>query len=107
MLAAPSDRCRLWPLALLLIASVLVLIATASAAEREAADTLSIGDKVTISVFGQTDLSGDFVLDGAGAVNMPLAGRIRIAGLSAPEAEARIRSALMDAFMRAIRREED
>ncbi|MFO4987038.1 SLBB domain-containing protein, partial [Salmonella enterica subsp. enterica serovar 1,4,[5],12:i:-] len=35
-----------------------------------------------------------------GAVNMPLAGRIRIAGLSAPEAEARIRSALMDGYLR-------
>jgi len=89
-----------WPLVLSLLASVLLLIATASAAEREAAETLSIGDKVTISVFGQTDLSGDFVLDGSGAVNMPLAGRIRIAGLSAPEAEARIRSALMDGYLR-------
>lgn len=90
----------LWPLVLSLLASVLLLVATASAAEREAAETLSIGDKVTISVFGQTDLSGDFVLDGSGAVNMPLAGRIRIAGLSAPEAEARIRSALMDGYLR-------
>ncbi|MGE7470198.1 polysaccharide biosynthesis/export family protein [Bosea sp. NPDC003192] len=99
-LAAPSERRRLGPFVLALIACVLVLIATASAAEREAADTLSIGDKVTISVFGQTDLSGDFVLDGSGAVNMPLAGRIRIAGLSAPEAEARIRSALMDGYLR-------
>lgn len=101
--SAHADRSRsrrLWPLVLALIASVLVLIATASAADREAADTLSIGDKVTISVFGQTDLSGDFVLDGSGAVNMPLAGRIRIAGLSAPEAEARIRSALMDGYLR-------
>jgi polysaccharide export outer membrane protein len=73
---------------------------SASAAEREAAETLAIGDKVTISVFGQSDLSGDFVLDGAGAVNMPLAGRIRIGGLTAPEAEGRIRSALMDGYLR-------
>lgn len=99
-LAVRPERQRLWPLVLALLAAALVLIATASAAERDAADTLSIGDKVTISVFGQTDLSGDFVLDGSGAVNMPLAGRIRIAGLSAPEAEARIRSALMDGYLR-------
>lgn len=94
------ERQRLWPLVLALLVSAFILAATVSAAEREAADTLSIGDKVTISVFGQTDLSGDFVLDGSGAVNMPLAGRIRIAGLSAPEAEARIRSALMDGYLR-------
>ena len=100
VLAQPPRPPRLWPLALVLMAWALILIATAPAAEREAADTLSIGDKVTISVFGQSDLSGDFVLDGSGAVNMPLAGRIRIAGLSAPEAEARIRSALMDGYLR-------
>jgi polysaccharide export outer membrane protein len=73
---------------------------TLSAAERDAAETLSIGDKVTISVFGQTDLSGDFVLDGSGAVNMPLAGRVKVAGLTALEAEARIRSALMDGYLK-------
>lgn len=99
-LAVRAERKQLWPLVVALLAALLLLIATASAAERDAADTLSIGDKVTISVFGQTDLSGDFVLDGSGAVNMPLAGRIRIAGLSAPEAEARIRSALMDGYLR-------
>ncbi|MCO5090973.1 polysaccharide biosynthesis/export family protein [Bosea sp. (in: a-proteobacteria)] len=64
------------------------------------AETLSIGDKVTVSVFGQADLSGDFVLDAAGAVNMPLAGRIRIAGLTVPDAERRIRGALMDGYLR-------
>lgn len=99
-LAVPSGRHWLRPLILALVAWALILVVTVSAAEREAADTLSIGDKVTISVFGQSDLSGDFVLDGSGAVNMPLAGRIRIAGLSAPEAEARIRSALMDGYLR-------
>lgn len=78
----------------------LLLPIAAMAAEREAVETLSIGDKVTVSVFGQSDLSGDFVLDGAGAVNMPLAGRIRIAGLSVPDAEMRIRTALMDGYLR-------
>lgn len=86
---------------MLLVAVLLLLPASAaSAADREATETLAIGDKVTISVFGQADLSGDFVLDGAGAVNMPLAGRIRIAGMTAPDAEARIRSALMDGYLR-------
>jgi len=96
--SAPFGRRGLWHLALL--ALLLFVAPSASAAEREAAETLSIGDKVTISVFGQSDLSGDFVLDGAGVVNMPLAGRIRIAGLTALEAEARIRSSLMDGYLR-------
>lgn len=93
-------RYRFWSLLMALLTAALLLTSAGSAAERDAADTLSIGDKVTISVFGQTDLSGDFVLDGAGAINMPLAGRIRIAGLTAPEAEGRIRSALMEGYLR-------
>ena len=95
-----SGRCGLWCSLLTLLAFLFLKVPSASTAEREAAETLAIGDKVTISVFGQTDLSGDFVLDGAGAVNMPLAGRIRIGGLTVPGAEGRIRSALMDGFLR-------
>jgi polysaccharide export outer membrane protein len=91
---------HLWHLLLVLCAFMLFMAPTLSAAERDAAETLSIGDKVTISVFGQTDLSGDFVLDGSGAVNMPLAGRIRVAGLTALEAESRIRTALMDGYLK-------
>jgi polysaccharide export outer membrane protein len=87
-------------LLLVLCAFMLFMAPPLSAAEREAAETLSIGDKVTISIFGQADLSGDFVLDGSGMVNMPLAGRIRVAGLTALEAEARIRSALMDGYLK-------
>lgn len=101
--ARGADRSRqfgLWRVLLVLSAIMILMAQTLSAAERDAAETLSIGDKVTISVFGQTDLSGDFVLDGAGAVNMPLAGRIKVAGLTAMEAEARIRSALMDGYLK-------
>jgi len=72
----------------------------AGAVERDVGETLSIGDKVTVSVFGQADLSGDFVLDGSGSVQMPLVGRIKIAGLTPPEAEARIRAGLSDGYIR-------
>jgi polysaccharide export outer membrane protein len=78
----------------------LLLPVPAQAAEQEAAEMLSVGDKVTVSVFGQPDLSGDFVLEGSGAVNMPLAGRIQVAGLTVRDAEARIRGALMDGYLR-------
>jgi polysaccharide export outer membrane protein len=72
----------------------------AGANERGVGETLTIGDKVTVSVFGQADLSGDFVLDGTGSVQMPLVGRIPIAGLTPPEAEARIRAGLADGYLR-------
>lgn len=71
-----------------------------AASPAEEPERLSIGDKVTVQVFGQGDLSGDFVIDGAGMVQMPLVGRIPVAGLTAPQAETRIRDGLMDGFVR-------
>lgn len=71
-----------------------------AASPAEEPERLSIGDKVTVQVFGQGDLSGDFVIDGAGMVQMPLVGRIPVAGLTAPQAESRIRDGLMDGFVR-------
>lgn len=94
--ARPSKAC-LWLHALLLAGSLLLsAIAPSLATDNAPSETLVIGDKVTVSVFGQADLSGDFTIDGAGVLHMPLAGRIPIAGLSGPEAELRIRQALTD-----------
>ena len=96
-------------LGLLLLAILLVLFplgaAAAGPAERAQPispqeETLSVGDKVTVSVFGQADLSGDFVLDGTGSVQMPLIGRIAIAGLTPQQAENRIRDGLTDGYLR-------
>jgi polysaccharide export outer membrane protein len=100
---------RRFMLGLLLLALLLVLFplgaAAAGPAERAQPispqeETLSVGDKVTVSVFGQADLSGDFVLDGTGSVQMPLVGRIAIAGLTPQQAENRIRDGLTDGYLR-------
>lgn len=103
--AAPAFR--RFALGLLLLALFLVLsplhALAAGPAERAQAsqdETLSVGDKVTVSVFGQADLSGDFVLDGTGSVQMPLIGRIAIAGLTPQQAENRIRDGLTDGYLR-------
>lgn len=45
--------------------------------------TLESGDKVRITVFGETDLSGEYELDGSGYVRLPLVGQVKAAGLSA------------------------
>lgn len=103
--AAPSPRSRLAAiralmLRLLLAAALMPAGMNARAAEGDAAERLTIGDKVTVSIFGQPDLSGDFVLDGRGDVHVPLVGRVRIVGLTPPEAEQRIRSALAEGYLR-------
>jgi polysaccharide export outer membrane protein len=43
---------------------------------------LGSGDLVRVTVFRQTDLSGQFRLDGDGHLALPLAGEIRAGGLT-------------------------
>ena len=51
---------------------------------------LGPGDKLRITVFNETDLSGDFSLDGQGYVRLPLLGQIQASGLTSFALESRI-----------------
>ena len=51
---------------------------------------LGPGDQLRVIVFGQEDLSGDFEIDGAGLVSLPLIGKIRVGGRTLAEAESAI-----------------
>lgn len=61
--------------------------------------TLSSGDQVKITVFGQDDLSGQFDVDGSGTFSMPLIGQVSAEGLTIPELEARIADSLSDGYL--------
>lgn len=61
--------------------------------------TLSSGDQVRITVFGQADLSGQFEVDGAGTVSMPLIGQVNVEGLTVPQLENRISELLADGYL--------
>ncbi|MEI9984564.1 MAG: polysaccharide biosynthesis/export family protein [Aliidongia sp.] len=52
-------------------------------------DRLRPGDTVTITVFGQEELTGDQVIDAHGEVSVLLAGRTKIAGMTPAEAESK------------------
>jgi len=54
---------------------------------------LGTGDKLRITVFNETDLSGDFTVDGQGYVRLPLLGQLRAAGLTSFALESRISDA--------------
>ena len=43
---------------------------------------LDVGDKVKVTVYGESDLSGDFQIDGAGNVGMPMIGDVHAAGMT-------------------------
>ena len=48
---------------------------------------LAPGDKVRVTVFGEDKLSGEYQIDNAGSLSLPLAGTIRGAGLTKTELE--------------------
>jgi protein involved in polysaccharide export with SLBB domain len=48
---------------------------------------LQPGDKIKVTVYGEDKLSGDFQLDQAGQISLPLAGTIKAQGLTQTELE--------------------
>ncbi|MFZ4068719.1 MAG: polysaccharide biosynthesis/export family protein [Caulobacterales bacterium] len=60
---------------------------------------LGSGDKVRIIVFGQTDLSGEFSLDGSGAISIPLIGKIDALNLTTVQLEQAIANRLKDGYL--------
>ena len=61
---------------------------------------LAPGDKVRVTVFGEDKLSGEFQIDNAGALSLPLAGTIRGAGLTKTELEQALTKQLQGEYLR-------
>ena len=62
--------------------------------------TLGAGDKLEVTVFGHTDLSGTFDVDGAGQISLPLIGQIVVLGMTAGQAEKVIRERLTPDYLK-------
>jgi polysaccharide biosynthesis/export protein len=60
---------------------------------------LAPGDRLTVAVFDEPQLSGDFFIDGGGEVLLPLAGSVRISGLTLAEAQALIQKQFADGVL--------
>jgi protein involved in polysaccharide export with SLBB domain len=58
---------------------------TASAGPADYNYQLGTGDRMKVTVYGEEDLSGEFVVDGSGQVQFPLIGQVNAAGLSVHE----------------------
>ena len=61
---------------------------------------LSAGDKVKVVVFGEDKLSGDYQIDTAGFLSVPLAGTIPASGLTKPELEQALTTKLKGEYLR-------
>lgn len=61
---------------------------------------LGAGDKVRVTVYDETDLSGEFQVDGTGYVRLPLVGQVKAVGLTAHQLEGDVGHALMDGYLK-------
>jgi len=57
-------------------------------------------DKVKVTVFGETDLSGEFVVSGTGQLAFPLIGELKAQGLTSSQLQEAIRARLADGLLR-------
>ncbi len=60
---------------------------------------LGSGDRIRLIVFGEEELSGEFVVDGAGRLALPLIGDLQAEGLSARALEQAIAAALRQGYL--------
>jgi protein involved in polysaccharide export with SLBB domain len=60
---------------------------------------LGSGDKIRVNVFGQQDLNGEYVVDGAGFVQLPLIGQVQAAGRTVAELQKEVTAKFADGFL--------
>lgn len=64
-----------------------------------AAYRLGVDDKVRLVVYGEEQLSGEYVIGSEGAISLPLVGPIEIEGLTVPQAQAKITKAYGSSYV--------
>lgn len=61
---------------------------------------LSVGDKLRITVYGHEDLSGEFEINAAGNISLPLGGDVKATGGTASDLETAIIGALQPDYLK-------
>ncbi|HEX2255834.1 MAG TPA: polysaccharide biosynthesis/export family protein [Afifellaceae bacterium] len=61
---------------------------------------LGPGDKLRVRVFGEPELSGDFVVDSGGAVDLPLIGEVAAGGGPVSDFQQRVVTSYKDGYLR-------
>ena len=60
---------------------------------------LGSGDQIRVIVFGEEDLSGEFFVDGAGSVSLPLVGEVTATGMTVQEFRTELEARLADGYL--------
>lgn len=66
----------------------------------EAAGTLGEGDRISIRVYQEPDMTAEYVISPAGAINFPLIGMVDVFGRNCPAIESEITERLGDGYLR-------
>lgn len=75
-------------------------LAPASEEQREISEyRLGSGDRLRVIVFGENTLSGEYTVDGSGAVSLPLIGEVRAGGLTLREFQRSMEAALSEGYL--------
>ncbi|MFO1153434.1 MAG: polysaccharide biosynthesis/export family protein [Rhodospirillales bacterium] len=82
------------------IVALMVALLPAPRALAEAGYVLGPGDKIRVTVFGHEDLSGEFEVDAAGNVALPLIKSVPAQGLTPPALEKEITQRLEPDYLR-------
>lgn len=61
---------------------------------------LGSGDKLRVTVYGEDDLSGEFLVDASGQVQLPLVGQVKAAGLTLHDFIDEFSSQLKDGYLK-------
>jgi polysaccharide export outer membrane protein len=85
---------------ILVLAFVLPLNPTVNLAAESGGYRVAPGDRVTVAVFGQPELSGDTVVDQDGNLRLPIIGSVAANALTPGELEMRIGAALKNGYVR-------
>jgi polysaccharide biosynthesis/export protein len=73
---------------------------SAAAYEYESGYRVGAGDRLTIRVAGETDLTNDYLVDGSGNISMPYIKTTYVGGMSAREIEKLVAKRLRNGFLR-------
>ncbi len=72
-----------------------------SAVERVVPEyTLGVGDEIRVIVFGEENLSGEFVVDSSGSVSLPLIGEVNATGFTVREFQKTVEARLLDGYLK-------
>lgn len=61
---------------------------------------LGAGDEIKVTVYGEPELSGAFVVDGEGQIAMSLIGQVKVGNLTLAETSSSLESRLKDGWLR-------